>query len=63
MEMSDQPASALLRSATQTAHENAEGSAYIGRLMSGSLDLHAWQLLLEQLEYVYRARDGRQRHA
>ncbi|MGO1515822.1 MAG: heme oxygenase (biliverdin-producing) [Agrococcus casei] len=55
MEMSDQPASALLRSATQTAHENAEGSAYIGRLMSGSLDLHAWQLLLEQLEYVYRA--------
>ena len=47
--------SELLRSATRTAHESAEGSAYIGRLMSGELDAHAWQLLLEQLEYVYRA--------
>lgn len=51
----DMPVSALLRTATRTAHESAEGSAYIGRLMSGQLDAHAWQLLLEQLEYVYRA--------
>ena len=55
VDISTAPVSVLLRIATQTAHENAESSAYVGRLMAGHLDLHAWQLLLEQLEYVYRA--------
>lgn len=55
VDLAPMPVSELLRTATRSAHESAEGSRYIGRLMSGELDAHAWQLLLEQLEYVYRA--------
>lgn len=49
------PVSGLLRAATSRAHESAETSSFIGELMAGRLSIEAWQLLLEQLDYVYRA--------
>lgn len=47
--------SALIRTATRTAHESAETSTFISRLMAGEMSIAAWQLKLEQLSYVYRA--------
>lgn len=47
--------SELIRTATRTAHEDAETSSFITRLMRGELSIEAWQLNLEQFEYVYEA--------
>ncbi|HIY67391.1 MAG TPA: biliverdin-producing heme oxygenase [Candidatus Agrococcus pullicola] len=53
--MDELPVSGLLRSATSKAHESAETANFIGKLMRGQLSIEAWQLMLEQLDYVYRA--------
>ncbi|WP_293696871.1 heme oxygenase (biliverdin-producing) [uncultured Agrococcus sp.] len=53
--MDELPVSGLLRAATSKAHESAETASLIGKLMSGQLGIEAWQLMLEQLDYVYRA--------
>lgn len=49
------PVSGLLRSATSTAHQRAETASFIDKLISGELSIEAWQMMLEQLEFVYRA--------
>ncbi|NMO03398.1 biliverdin-producing heme oxygenase [Gordonia sp. TBRC 11910] len=44
-----------LRAATSIAHENAERSAFVEALLSGSLDADAYGRLAGQLFFVYRA--------
>ncbi len=54
--LGEQPSiSASLRDATAQAHERAEGSDFIGDLMSGRLDAQAYRTLAAQLYFVYRA--------
>ena len=51
----NKPLSAALREATAHAHENAEGSAFMQRLMSGQLSRAAAADLTGQLWFVYES--------
>ena len=54
--LGEQPSiSASLRDATAQAHERAEGSDFIGDLMSGRLDAQAYRTLAAQLYFVTEA--------
>ena len=50
-----QPLSKALREATATAHENAEGSRFMERLLSGKLNADAVAEFTGQLWFIYEA--------